>query len=525
MRTAMLLVLLAGAPPAVFPAAATAPRYLPGRLAELRELGVLIRRPVGFEPDPTAPDDGLTLERQRGTDAFGRQYRTWFLALRRHTGFADLKAVRTSWAKYVSDEKSGWEVALTPALRFDGLEGLLAVAVPRDHAEPGGLFTAAVLLGSGRLFEVRLDVLSPVSKSAGQAFVEDFLRAAVLDRARLGPLRVLAEAGCTLRLPRGWTVPPAEAPALLVTAHPEGPERGQLAWRLVERAAEPGELLHRALAGRLTEAEPRDVGPVESGSARLAVTADGDLVAAVRQEARAFVIEGRGTDRAALESAVVRALQELRPADLEALVRQADARAAELRSALAEGDAGEAPAIAAVEALGDLLDLPPARALVDRTLSSAPPRVQEAMIRALGARADALTTPALSRTARALGRKNEPATLAAVYQALGAAARPDAIPTLEAGLRHAHPACVLAAAEALGAPFGRPLRTFEILLTFWELLDAWGRERPQLRSDVGFDTLVDVVKGHLRALSGETFAGPVAAREWFTANRRHVGRR
>ncbi|MCP4249032.1 MAG: hypothetical protein GY778_18465, partial [bacterium] len=96
---------------------------------------------------------------------------------------------------------------------------------------------------------------------------------------------------------------------------------------------------------------------------------------------------------------------------------------------------------------------------------------------------------------------------------------------LEIGLRHNHPACVLAAAEAMGAPFGRPQKTFNALVSFWERLDAWAKERPQLKSEVAYPLLVRIVKANLKTLSDETFGDAATARAWYQANRRNVGRR
>jgi len=500
---------------------AGAQRFLPGPLGELPGMRVRVRRPMGFEKDLDAPDDQITIERQKGTEAFRRRYRGWYLTLRHHVGYVDEEAVRKCWTLYLEKEKAGWELTLTPAMRFDGQTGLIALTVPKDRSEKGCVVSGAVLLGGGRLFEARLDVVERVRPQAAFVFVEDFLRSAELALDRSGPLRIFPDHGLTLRLPRGWSIVNAEAPVLFEARHPRGPSHGTITWTRVRPPAPADAVLTSALGGRTTGA-PRKVELGEIASALIVVTRDGSIVAATRIGDASYTIEGSGREREAVEAAMVRALREMQPLELEATEARAEALAKALKRTLKGRKTDEAAAIEIIEQLTDLLELPAARAVIKRTLSGGPPRVQEAMARALAARADNLTTPALASAARRLARKDQPVTLAAFYRALGRAARPAAIPTLEAGLRHAHPVCVLAAVEALGAPFGRPHKTFDALLGFWERLEAWAVERPQLKDEAGYPLLVRTLKAHLEDLSGQSFAEPFSAREWYRANRRAV---
>jgi len=499
-----------------------AQRFLPGLLEELPGMRVRVRRPMGFEKDLEAPDDATTIERLKGTEAFRRRYRGWFLTLRHHVGYVDEKAMRKSWTLYLEKEKAGWALTLTPPMRFDGRTGLIALTTPSERSEKGCVVSGAVLLGDGRLFEARLDVVDRVRPKAAAVFVEDFLRSAELALDRSGPLRIFPDHGLTLRLPRGWSVASGDASELFEAHHPGGPGRGKITWTRVRPTTAPDSVLAGALEGKATRSPPRKVELGEIADARIAVTADGSVAAAALIGDASYRIEGSGQDREAVEAAIVRALREMSPLDLAAL----EARAAELtktlKAALKERKIDEAKAIETIEELTDLLELPAAQAVIKRALNARAPRVQEAMARALGARADNLTTPALAQAARRLARKDQPATLAAFFRALGAAARPAAIPTLEGGLRHAHAACVLAAVEALGAPFGRPNKTFDALLGFWERLEVWARERPQLKGEVAYPLLVRTLKAHLEALSGQSFNEPFSAREWYRANRRAV---
>lgn len=501
---------------------AGAQRYLPGVLEELPGMRVRVRRPMGFEKDLDAPDDATTIERLKGTEAFRRRYRGWFLTLRHHVGYVDENAMRKSWTLYLEKEKAGWGLTLTPPMRFDGQTGLIALAVPSERSEKGCVVSGAVLLGDGRLFEARLDVMERVRPKAATVFVEDFLRSAELVQDRSGPLRIYPDHGLTLRLPRGWSVFSGEASALFEAHHPRGPGRGTLSWTRVRPPTAPEAVLAGALEGKATRSPPRKVELGEIAQARIAVTADGTVFAAARIGDASYRIEGSGRDGEAVEAAIVRALREMRPLDLAALEARVAELAKTLRAALKARKTDESEAIRTIERLTDLLELPAARAEIKRALNARAPRIQEAMARALGARADNLTTPALAQAARRLARKDRPATLAAFYRALGAAARPAAIPTLEAGLRHAHAACVLAAVDALGAPFGRPHKTFDALLGFWERLEVWARERPQLKGEIAYPLLVRTLKAHLEDLSGQAFNEPFSAREWYRANRRAV---
>jgi hypothetical protein len=81
---------------------------------------------------------------------------------------------------------------------------------------------------------------------------------------------------------------------------------------------------------------------------------------------------------------------------------------------------------------------------------------------------------------------------------------------------------VIAAAEGLRAPFGKPHKAFDVLTTYWEKLETWAAERPQLKDEIAYDALARTLRADLRAISGREFADPAAARAWFAANRRHV---
>lgn len=501
-----------------------AQRYLPGLLEEVSDLGIRVRRPLGFEPDLDAPDQAHLLERWKGTSHYQRRYRSWFLSLQHHTGFTTEESVRESWEKYIRQEHPDWKHSVTPSLRFDGLPGLLAHAVPRSRKEKGGIFSGVVMIGGGRLFEVRIDVLAPQRPEAGVHFVEDFLRFAVLAPDRPGPLRIFHDSGLAFRLPRHWCVYKGAGTDPFTARHPEGKNRGILTWRQALPASESVEsCLARALKGRKVKSGPKEVTFMEHGAARLAVAEDGGVVAAVQVKGSGvFLVEGTGEDPAGVEKVVADVLGEVKPFDLKKESGRAAGLAQDLKAALESG--AESDAIVAVEDLTDLFDLAAVRSVVIRTLKVGTPRVKEAVIRALGARADNLSIRELGKAARRLRKKNRPTTLAAVYHALGRTAHPAATQHLVAGLESRHPVCVVAAIEALGARFGRPQKTFNALLGFWERLEAWARERPQLKSETAYPLLAKTVKSHVERLSGETFTDPAAAREWYGANRRRVGR-
>ena len=502
----------------------TAQRYLPGLLEEMPGLGIRVRRPLGFEADLDVPDQASLLERWKGTSHFKRRYRGWFLSLKHHSGFPTEKDVRKSWKIYIQQKKSGWEHAVSPPLRFDGLPGLLAHTVPRSRNEEGGVFSGAVMIGGGCIFEVRLDVLAPVRPEAGIHFVEDFLRFAILTPNRPGPMRIFHGAGLALRLPRHWCVYKGAGTDPFTAHHPWGKNRGTLTWRRVLPASESVEsCLARALKGRKVKSGPKELAFMEHGAARLAVTENGTVIAAFQVKgAGVFLLEGRGENSTRIEMVVVDVLGEVRLVDLKKETDRVADLSRNLKIALETGS--ESEAIATVEDLTDLFDLTAVRSAVIRTLKVGTPRVMEAVIRALGERTDNLSIRELGKTARRLRKQNRPTTLAAAYHALGRTARPAAIGHLTAGLESRHPVCVVAAIEALGARFGRPQKTFNVLLGFWERLEAWARQRPQLKSEAAYPLLAKTVKSHLERLSGESFTDPAVAREWYRANRRRVGR-